>query len=464
MLAMMSAMLLTATPVHGPAAPVAWLGATPSPFAGDFPDSASLPVLMPLSMAVSPLALVASLPAVTFEPQGVPTQTIPPVGPAPLNTPTTGRDIVVTGRKETAGDPLRAVNAESFAVTQKVDDAVIGPVARTYKKTVPSPIRRGIHNFLYNLREPIVFLNFLLQFKPGKAAETVGRFAINSTIGAVGVIDIAKRKPFHLPRRSNGFANTLGYYGVKNGAFLFLPLVGPTTIRDLFGGAIDRLILPVGIGKPFTSATYTIPAGILGALDHRSEFDQTLKDLHDNSPDPYDPVLLSQPAPGGDRPSPWPRRGRSRGHVGAAAQRRAVRAEGSGTGCAGGSRDPCYGHPRSRGAFGQCAGDRELRHGARNGRLKERQGTNPVGRRSRSCELWALAPPRPLPSQETPASDFADQQLVDPAAIEIDDFELPALLDKAFALARQVAEDRQRESRDGRVVAVLGKVDAEPVR
>ena len=291
MLAMMSAMLLTATPVPVPAAPVALPGATPSPFAADFPDSASMPLampaLMPLSMAVSPLALVASLPAVAFEPQGVPTQTIAPVGPAPLNTPTTERDIVVTGRKETAGDPLRAVNAESFAVTQKVDDAVIGPVARTYKKTVPSPIRRGIHNFLYNLREPIVFLNFLLQFKPGKAAETVGRFAINSTIGAVGVIDMAKRKPFHLPRRSNGFANTLGYYGVKNGPFLFLPIVGPTTIRDLLGGAIDRLILPVGVGQPFTSASYTIPAGILGALDHRSEFDQTLKDLHDNSPDPY---------------------------------------------------------------------------------------------------------------------------------------------------------------------------------
>ncbi|RZL74147.1 MAG: VacJ family lipoprotein, partial [Sphingomonas sp.] len=187
----------------------------------------------------------------------------------------------------TAGDPLRAVNAESFAVTQKVDDAVIGPVARTYKNNVPSPIRRGIHNFLYNLREPIVFLNFLLQFKPGKAAETVGRFAINTTIGVAGVLDVAKKKPFHLPRRSNGFANTLGYYGVKNGAFLFLPLVGPTTIRDLFGGAIDRLILPVGVGHPFTSTSYTVPAGILGALDHRSEFDQTLRDLHDNSPDPY---------------------------------------------------------------------------------------------------------------------------------------------------------------------------------
>lgn len=300
MLAMMSAMLMTAAPVHLAIAPVslpddstktAMPGAVSSPFASDFAANASGRASVPVSMAVSPLALVASLPAVTFLPQDVPAQAIPPIGPAPLNTPSTDRggqtEIIITGRKESAGDPLRAVNAESFAVTQKVDDAVIGPVARTYKNNVPSPIRRGIHNFLYNLREPIVFLNFLLQLKPGKAAETVGRFAINSTVGAVGVLDIAKRKPFRLPRRSNGFANTLGYYGVKNGPFLFLPLVGPTTVRDLLGGAIDRLILPVGIGKPFTSATYTIPAGILGALDHRSEFDQTLKDLHDNSPDPY---------------------------------------------------------------------------------------------------------------------------------------------------------------------------------
>ncbi|WP_236698755.1 MlaA family lipoprotein [Sphingomonas sp. Leaf198] len=196
-------------------------------------------------------------------------------------------DIVVVGRKALAGDPLRSVNATAFDATEAVDKAFVGPVARQYKKTVPSPIRRGIHNFLYNLREPIVFVNFLLQLKPGKAVETVGRFAINSTVGAVGVLDIAKRRPFRLPRRSNGFANTLGYYGVKNGPFLFLPLVGPTTLRDLIGGGVDRLMLPVAVGKPFTSPTYTIPAGVLGALDHRSEFDDTLKDLHDNAADPY---------------------------------------------------------------------------------------------------------------------------------------------------------------------------------
>lgn len=100
-------------------------------------------------------------------------------------------DIIITGRRDPAGDPLRKVNAEAFAVTQKVDDTVVGPAARTYKKAVPSPIRRGIHNFLYNLREPIVFLNFMLQLKPGKAAETVGRFAINTTVGAAGFVDMA---------------------------------------------------------------------------------------------------------------------------------------------------------------------------------------------------------------------------------------------------------------------------------
>ncbi len=246
-------------------------------------DPSQAATALPPSPVVEPAG--PATPA-TVAPPAVPS-TPPQAGQAVPSGHSPQNDIVVTGRKEAAGDPLRAINAESFAVTQKVDDAVVGPVARTYKKTVPGPIRSGIHNFLYNLREPIVFLNFLLQLKPGKAVETVGRFAINSTIGAVGVVDIAKRKPFRLPRRSNGFANTLGYYGIRNGPFLFLPLVGPTTVRDLFGGAIDRLVLPAAVGSPFTSATYAIPAGVLGTLDHRSEFDRTLKDLHDNSPDPY---------------------------------------------------------------------------------------------------------------------------------------------------------------------------------
>jgi phospholipid-binding lipoprotein MlaA len=195
-------------------------------------------------------------------------------------------DILVLARDK-KGDPLQGANVKAFGATQAVDSAVVGPVARVYKRKVPSPIRSGIHNFLYNLKEPVVFLNFLLQFKPGKAAETAGRFVINSTVGVAGVFDFAKRKPFRLPRRANGFADTLGYHGVKNGPFLFLPIVGPTTARDLFGGFVDRLILPVTVGHPFTSATYTAPLGVLGALDHRADFDETLEVLHDGSVDPY---------------------------------------------------------------------------------------------------------------------------------------------------------------------------------
>ncbi|MEG3163157.1 VacJ family lipoprotein [Sphingomonas sp. PB2P19] len=195
-------------------------------------------------------------------------------------------DILVLGRDK-KGDPLQGANVKAFGATQAVDDAVVGPVARTYKREVPSPIRRGIHNLLYNLKEPVIFLNFLLQFKPVKAAETAGRFAINSTIGIAGVLDVAKKKPFRLPRRANGFADTLGYHGVKNGPFLFLPIVGPTTVRDLLGGFVDRLLLPTTVGHPFTSPTYTAPLGVLGALDHRADFDETLKVLHDGSVDPY---------------------------------------------------------------------------------------------------------------------------------------------------------------------------------
>jgi phospholipid-binding lipoprotein MlaA len=197
-------------------------------------------------------------------------------------------EIVVTAKARwEAPDPFAGVNADSFKVTQKVDSAVMGPAALAYRNKVPGPVRRGIHNFLYNLREPVVFVNFVLQHKIGKAAETVGRFALNTTIGAIGLFDMAKRKPFRLPRRSNGFANTLGYYGVPNGPFLFLPIVGPTTVRDLFGGAVDRIVLPITLGQGVTDPKFAIPAGALGALDHRAEFDETLHQLHDGAADPY---------------------------------------------------------------------------------------------------------------------------------------------------------------------------------
>lgn len=185
------------------------------------------------------------------------------------------------------GDPFEHINAQSFAVTQRVDRALVGPVALAYKKTFPEPVRDGLRNALNNLREPSAVVNFLLQIKPGKAALTLGRFAINSTIGGAGLFDMAKRAPFNLPRRRNGFADTMGYYGVGPGPYMFLPLVGPTTLRDLIGGGLDRLLLPMSVGKPFNQLAYTIPTGVVSALDHRAEIDVKIHQWRDKTADPY---------------------------------------------------------------------------------------------------------------------------------------------------------------------------------
>jgi len=194
--------------------------------------------------------------------------------------------IIVTGRKPSPDDPLEDINSKSYQITQKVDDALVAPIAFTYEKIMPRPVRDGLRNFLRNLGEPINFVNFMLQLKPGKAAETVGRFVINTTLGIGGVVDVAKRKPFKLPYRRNGFANTLGYYGVKPGPYLFLPLIGATTLRDLIGGRLDLLFLPVAVGGFFTRPEFGIPAGVLSSLDYRIEFDDELKAIR-ASKDPY---------------------------------------------------------------------------------------------------------------------------------------------------------------------------------
>lgn len=217
-----------------------------------------------------------------------------PAAPVPLDLPPfartetgnpQGREVVVTGRSR-RGDPLEPVNEQTFAATEAVDKAVVGPAARAYRKSVPSPIRSGLRNFLANFREPVVSMNYLLQWKPGKAAETLGRFAINSTVGIVGLVDVARKRPFNLPRRRNSFANTLGYYGVKPGPYFLLPLIGSTTLRDLFGNVVDQVAVPIGAIRPLNGQAYTIPLGVLSTLDNRVEFDEELERIRATS-DPY---------------------------------------------------------------------------------------------------------------------------------------------------------------------------------
>ncbi len=248
--------------------------------AGGVPDSAPVVANEASPPATEPIP--APIEIATQRALEPPAET--PVEPAPVSSP---EEILVTGRQSIPGDPLNKVNAVSFEVVQAADRAVVRPAAMAYRAIVPLQGRHGVRNFLSNLAEPVVFINFLLQAKLGKAAETAGRFAINSTIGAAGLIDIAKRKPFRLPKRSNGFANTLGFYGVKPGPFLFLPIVGPTTLRDLVGLGLDRLMVPLAVGKPLNRSYYAIPSAVLTSLDQRAEADEQIAKLNAETGNAY---------------------------------------------------------------------------------------------------------------------------------------------------------------------------------
>lgn len=193
---------------------------------------------------------------------------------------------IVVSSRPLAPDPARAINMASFAVTQALDSAVLEPFSKGYEAVVPSPVRDGIHNVLYNLREPVIAANYLMQHKIGKTGETIARFVINSTIGLAGIFDMAKRKPFKLGYHENGFADTLGFYGVGNGPYIFMPLFGSTTLRDLAGRIVDRAALPTAIGGNVIPAAALVPMIVLGIVDRRLVNKDRIKQEREAA-DPY---------------------------------------------------------------------------------------------------------------------------------------------------------------------------------
>lgn len=196
------------------------------------------------------------------------------------STPPQTDDIVVSGRtRPPPEDPIQALNIQTYAATQAIDTAIVAPAAIGYQRAIPSPIRTAVRNFFTHITLPVVFLNDLLQLKPGRAAATAARFLINSTLGLAGTLDIAKLPGVGIPYRRNGLANTLGYYGIKTGPFLYLPLIGPTTIRDLVGLLVDRALVPTIVGKPFNQPAFAVASSLVGSIDYRAQYDAQLRQL-----------------------------------------------------------------------------------------------------------------------------------------------------------------------------------------
>ncbi len=185
----------------------------------------------------------------------------------------------------TPGDPYEHANRVGFGIHQFLDHVLLRPAALTYKTLVPGPVRTGVRHVLDNLDEPVVALNDLFQGHPGNAGRTTVRFAVNSTIGVLGVFDVAGKTG--LPHHDNSFAFTLGRHHVKPGPFLFIPLVGPTTVRDLFGGAVDGALDPFHWIHYRYKNDITVSRAIVGGLDVRANADGDLKALLDGATDPY---------------------------------------------------------------------------------------------------------------------------------------------------------------------------------
>ena len=134
-------------------------------------------------------------------------------------------------------DPLEPINRKVFAFNDFLDRNILKPTAEAYVEYVPKIIRTGVNNFFTNLFSVFTIVNQVLQLKLAEAANDTARFVINSTVGLLGFIDVATM--LGLEQHDEDFGQTLGYWGVGEGAYIVLPLLGPSTLRDSTSFVVD---------------------------------------------------------------------------------------------------------------------------------------------------------------------------------------------------------------------------------
>jgi phospholipid-binding lipoprotein MlaA len=191
--------------------------------------------------------------------------------------------VVITADR--LSDPYEEGNRGRFKSHVWLHRNIIDPVENVYIATVPTPARDGLHNFLFNLETPSVLANDLFQGDLSRAGDTIARFLVNSTLGLGGVIDVAGKTGMHY--RDNDFGATLANYGVGDGPYLLVPIIGPSNPRDLGGKVVDFAIDPLHF--------VTLPGGILTSIGHAGarELDKRSTDageldmLAKTVPDPY---------------------------------------------------------------------------------------------------------------------------------------------------------------------------------
>ena len=185
------------------------------------------------------------------------------------------------------GDPYESFNRGVWGFNRAIDKAALKPATTVYRTVTPVPARRGFSRVLSNLTEPFSFINNLLQGRPDRAFNALGRFVINSTIGVGGLADHAS--DLGLPPTPEDFGQTLAVRGARKSPYLVLPILGPSTVRDAVGSAVQFVADPAWIAID-SELSRTQSAGLAGArvIDGRSQARDSGADAFlKTSADPY---------------------------------------------------------------------------------------------------------------------------------------------------------------------------------
>jgi phospholipid-binding lipoprotein MlaA len=188
-----------------------------------------------------------------------------------------------SNRSHNPADPLESVNRGIYKFNDTVDKAVIKPVAQGYKAVMPTFGRTMVSNFFSNLDDVTVTVNDLLQFKLVQGFSDGMRFFVNSTVGVFGLFDVASSGG--LSKHNEDFGQTLGKWGIGNGPYLVLPVLGPSTLRDSAGLYADGYTSPM---YQMTNMRARNQAYATKGINRRAEFLDQEKILNDAMIDPYE--------------------------------------------------------------------------------------------------------------------------------------------------------------------------------
>jgi phospholipid-binding lipoprotein MlaA len=187
---------------------------------------------------------------------------------------------------ERNNDPIEPLNRRIFAFNLFVDDNLAKPVAIAYRDNVPKFVRDRFRDAYDNFTSPVTFINDVLQNERARAAETATRFMVNTFLGMAGFFDVAAQ--YGLRKHKEDFGQTLAVWGVKEGPYLMVPLLGPSNPRDLTGKVVDSFINPISYGISHGGVAWLeIVAGVIDRVDERAGLLEPMDELRRTSLDFY---------------------------------------------------------------------------------------------------------------------------------------------------------------------------------